>query len=112
MPLPGGLSEAELLHEVVEAPRRAFVRLPEMQTVERPGWFQLVTPSLRHGMLNEVAISVLGDDEADAVIDRTIAEYRALGLRFRWWIGPGSRPADLGERLARRGLTESKLRGM
>jgi GNAT superfamily N-acetyltransferase len=41
-----------------------------------------------------------------------IAEYRGLGLKFRWSVGPGSAPADLGERLARRGLVASWGRGM
>jgi GNAT superfamily N-acetyltransferase len=62
--------------------------------------------------MNEVIYSALADDEADRVIDETIAGYRELGLKFRWNGGPGSTPADLGERLVRRGLTESWGRGM
>jgi ribosomal protein S18 acetylase RimI-like enzyme len=105
-------SEDALLEEVFAAPRSVSPPLPELRRIERPGWVQILTPSFRSGGLNEVAFSVLADDEADAIIDATIAEYRALGLRFRWAVPPGSAPADLGARLARRGLVESWGRGM
>jgi GNAT superfamily N-acetyltransferase len=102
----------ERLREVVEAPRRAFLPLPDTQVIERHGWLQLVTPSLRQGGLNEVAFSALEETEAEAVIDETLALYRRLGVRFRWTVGPGSRPMDLAERLARRGLRQSETLGM
>lgn len=105
-------SREALFHEVVVAPRRAHVPLPDTQVIDRPDWMQLVTPSLRDGGLNEVALAVLDEAEADAVIDRTIEGYRALGIRFRWSVGPDSRPLDLAERLARRGLERSETRGM
>ncbi|WP_375765370.1 GNAT family N-acetyltransferase [Archangium gephyra] len=103
---------SERLREVLETPRRAFIPLPDTQVVERPGWLQLITPSLRQGGLNEVAFSALDENEADAVIDETLETYRRLGLRFRWTVGPDCRPADLAERLARRGLRRSETLGM
>jgi GNAT superfamily N-acetyltransferase len=106
------LSEQEILDEVMVVTRRSFPPLPDLRLVERPGWMQIVTPSVTTGALNEVLFSALDDDDADAIIDATIAEYRALGLKFRWSVGPGTAPADLGERLARRGLTGSWGRGM
>lgn len=99
------------MHEAVVMPRRTYVALPDLRVIERPGWIQLVTPSFKHGGFNEVSLAVLGDD-ADAVIDRTIAEYRALGCKFRWTIGPDSTPADLGARLAARGLVHSLSHAM
>ncbi|HZI07411.1 MAG TPA: hypothetical protein VEZ71_25560, partial [Archangium sp.] len=102
----------ERLREVLESPRRAFIPLPDTRVIERPGWLQLVTPSLRQGGLNEVAYSALDETEADTVIDETLELYRRLGLRFRWNVGPDSRPADLAERLARRGLRQSEVLGM
>ncbi|HWM86801.1 MAG TPA: GNAT family N-acetyltransferase [Kofleriaceae bacterium] len=104
--------DAALLEEVLAGPRRALVPLPDLRVIERPGWLQLVTPSFRTGGFNEVSLSVLDDGEADAVIDATIAEYRRLGLAFRWAVPPGSKPDDLSERLARRGLARSTVRGM
>lgn len=102
----------DLLEEVIVAPRRAFPRLPDLQVIERPGWLQIVTPSITTGGLNEVIYSLLDERDTDRVIDETIAIYRDRGLKFRWNAGPGSGPADLGERLARRGLTLSLGRGM
>ncbi len=108
------MSAEEIFEEVIVAPRRSFPVLAELRVrvIERPGWLQIVTPSITTGGLNEVAYSALADDEADAVIDATIAGYRELGLKFRWNVGPDSAPADLGERLARRGLVGSWGRGM
>ncbi len=105
--LPGWEDDA-LAHELYVVPRGARVRVPGMEIIERPGWSQLITPSFRDGGLNEVAYSALDEEEADAVIDATIADYRRRGLCFRWSVLPGSRPADLARRLARRGLERSE----
>ena len=103
-----GWSDDALAHELFVVPRGAHVELPGMEVIERPGWRQLITPSIRDGGLNEVAYAALEEGEADAVIDATIADYRRRGLRFRWSVVPSSRPADLSERLARRGLVRSE----
>jgi GNAT superfamily N-acetyltransferase len=102
----------DLLEEVIVTSRRAYPRLPDLRVIERPGWLQIVTPSIKTGGLNEVIYSRLDEDSADAAIDEAIAMYRDLGLKFRWNAGPGSGPADLGERLERRGLAVSWGRGM
>ena len=101
-----------MLEEVIVTSRRAFPRLPDLQVIERPGWLQIITPSIKAGGLNEVIYSLLDEQTADATIDEAIAMYRDLGLKFRWNGGPGSGPADLGQRLERRGLTPSNGRGM
>ncbi len=105
-------SEDAILEEVFVTPRSASLPVPDLVRIERPGWVQIITPSFRTGGLNEVAFSALADDEADAVIDATIADYRAQGIAFRWAVPPGSAPADLGARLVQRGLVESWGRGM
>lgn len=49
----------------------------------------------------------LTDEEADAVIDKTIAWFQARNAPFFfWWTGPGTTPADLGQRLQARGLLD------
>jgi GNAT superfamily N-acetyltransferase len=101
-----------LLAEVLGPPRRSYFPMPDLRSVERPGWMQLITPSFTNGGFNEVSLAVLGDDEADEIIDRTIAEYRSLGIRFRWSVGPECRPLDLAKRLAKRGLSSTTARGM
>ncbi|MFO7566003.1 MAG: GNAT family N-acetyltransferase [Enhygromyxa sp.] len=105
-------SNEELIDELVVASRRAFVPWPGTEVIERAGWLQLVTPSFRLGGLNEVIYAQLDEQQADAVIEATIAEYRALGLRFRWTVTPACRPADLPQRLAARGLERLELAGM
>lgn len=106
------MSDEAIFEEVIVTPRRAFPPLPDLRVIERPGWLQIVTPSIKTGGLNEVTFSALAEADADQVIDATIAEYRELGLKFRWSVGPGSAPADLGARLERRGLVASWGRGM
>ncbi|MEP7119595.1 MAG: GNAT family N-acetyltransferase [Byssovorax sp.] len=103
-----GFTAEEILHEVLVAPRAALIPLPDTQIIERPGWWQLVTPSLARGGMNEVTCTEMTDDEADATIDQTLAFYRGLDIRFRWMVPPGTKPADLAERLERRGLQRSE----
>lgn len=99
-----GFDRDEILQEALVRPRSALVPFPGQTIVERPGWFQLITPSFRNGGLNEVTRVQLADHEADSVIDATLAEYAAHDIRFKWVITPDCRPHDLGERLARRGM--------
>lgn len=99
-----GFHRDEILHEAIVRPQTARVPYPGSVVVDRPGWFQLLTPAFRDGGLNEVSSAVLADDEADAVIDATLAQYAAQGIRFKWVVPPDSRPLDLAERLARRGM--------
>lgn len=104
----------EIFHEVIVSPRRAFPALPDLQLIERPGWLQIITPSIKTGAFNEVIFSHLDGRDAsiDDTIDAAIDGYRSRGLKFRWSAAPGSAPADLGERLVARGLVESTGRAM
>ena len=88
-------------------PRRAYIALPDLQVIERPGWSQIITPSFKTGGFNEVSQAVLDEADADAVIDATIASYRDAGIKFRWAVAPDSAPADLAARLEQRGLVRS-----
>ena len=107
-----GWTEAGLLDEVIVAPRRAYARLPDLIEIERPGWLQIVTPSITNGSYNEIIHAAITEPDVDAVIDRANDEYQRRGLRFRWNLSPGHAPDDLGERLAARGFTPSWGRAM
>jgi GNAT superfamily N-acetyltransferase len=109
-----GFSQEALVHELLHAPRAAIVPLPDTQISERPGMWQVVTPSLKQGGLNEVICSNLDGDDAtiDATLDRAIAIFRQHDLQFRITVCPGATPSDLGQRLQRRGLVPSETLGM
>jgi GNAT superfamily N-acetyltransferase len=106
------MSRDEIMAEIIERPREAYTRLPDMQVIVRPGWRQLITPSVKRGGFNDVSLAQLREDEADAVIAATIAEYKRIGCKFVWRVGPDSTPRDLPERLARTGLTYGLGLGM
>jgi hypothetical protein len=93
--------------EVLSAARRALVPLPDTRIIETPGWAQVITPSRPQGGMNEVYRAILNEEHADPAIAATIAEYEALGIQFRWTVGPDSRPIDLPERLVAFGLEPS-----
>lgn len=100
------------IREAALAPVGSALLSPDMRVVERDGWYQTIKPSSRSTVGNEVVLSRVPLDEADAVIDRTIAEYRALGLPFKWCINPLTEPADFGSRLEARGFEWWPIRGM
>lgn len=102
--MPDGWSEAEVLAELIERPRYALTPLPELELVDTPTWRQLTCPLFPTGGLNEVSRAKLQDEDADARIAQTVAQYRARGLRFRWDVLPDSTPVDLPARLAAHGL--------
>jgi len=56
-------------------------------------------------LFNGVLRAVLDDPATvEDRIDATLEGYRALGVPMAWWVGPSSRPRDLPDRLASRGL--------
>src|SRR5262245_25111432 len=69
--------------EVLQAPIGAASPSPGMQVVERPGWYQVVRPDTRDTSSSEVIVSELEADDAERVIDETLAFHVSLGLRFK-----------------------------
>lgn len=106
------MTDAQIIAATLIEPFRAIVPMADSRVVDRADWKQILTPSLKQGGLNEVAHAVLDEAGADAAIARVIGEYAARGIRFRWTVGPESRPADLAQRLARAGMTLSESRVM
>ena len=106
------LSPEERRDAAIHAPIGPGLLYPDSRIVQRPGWYQLITPSAPRGALNEVVLSELAEGDVERVIDETIAAFRAAGQPTKWCVGPWTRPADLGERLARRGFESWGVRGM
>lgn len=104
---------AEKFKAAVWAPVGAQALRPDSRVIERPGWYQVITPSSRStSSLNEILFSEMAENDADRMIDNAIAEYRALKIPLKWCVGPWSRPTDQGERLERRGFHSWDVRGM
>lgn len=70
----------------------------------RDDWVQLTTPAARTHYRNGVYHAVSGASEVGAKIAAVCRHYGALGLPFRWVVGPLSRPANLAERLLQAGF--------
>jgi hypothetical protein len=105
------MSREEIMTEIIERPRHAFVPMPDLRVIERPGWRQIITPSLKTGGLNEVSFARLDEADIERVVDETLAQYRAHGCKFMWRVGPDSSPA-LKDVLARRGGVHAVSHGM
>lgn len=106
------MDRAHLVEETFLAPVGCAVLSADTQVIEREGWYQVITPSTRSTQGNEVTYSRIAAADADAVITSTIAQYTAHGVPFKWCIGPLTEPADMGSRLADRGLSSRAVRGM
>lgn len=105
-------TEEELFQEIMVEPRWAFLPRGDTQVIQREGWLQLLTPSFKQGGLNGVVFSAIEPEDAERVIDETVELYARHGVVFRWTLSPDSRPADLADRLAKRGLRSHPVRYM
>jgi hypothetical protein len=71
-----GFSNEEILHEVVVAPRAALIPLDDTRVIERPGWWQLVTPSARdqHRARRDLRADPAAPRVRDGLLDRGVDE--------------------------------------
>jgi ribosomal protein S18 acetylase RimI-like enzyme len=95
--------EANMAAHVAHLP----ARLPGATVVDGPD-LVLVDAGVASDTFNVVCGARLDPDTADARIAGAIAHFRAKGAPFSWWVGPCSRPDDLGERLLARGLVDAE----
>ena len=88
---------------------KCFGRLPGAELHDEPDllWFATGVPD---GSLNGVIHSQFTDDDAASRIDETLEYFERRRLPMQWWVGPSSRPADLGELLEARGLASRPWR--
>jgi GNAT superfamily N-acetyltransferase len=102
----------EQIAESFLAPLGSELPAADMQVIKRDGWYQTITPSTKSTQGNEVVFSRIAPEDAERVARETIATYTALGLPFKWCVGPLTEPADFGAVLDRLGMTSWPLRGM
>lgn len=95
------------VEENLNALFRAMMILPESEIVETDAvTYHHAFPS--NPMFKGVWATRLTNENADAVIDETLAWYKQRGAPFIfWWVTPRSTPADLRERLLARGFQEN-----
>lgn len=95
------------------APMGRELHRPDTRVVERPGWYQIITPSAV-GYLNEVYVSKLAPEDVDAAIDEVVAEHasRPGGAPVKWCVGHWTEPKDFRERLLERGFEPTAVRAM
>jgi GNAT superfamily N-acetyltransferase len=110
--IPQGWTATDVERELIDSPTHAYAPFDGLEVIERPGWVQLTCDRFPKGGFNGISRSMLSAEEADRVIDETIAGYTRRGLAFRWSVMPGSTPADLSARLASRGLVATEVVGM
>jgi GNAT superfamily N-acetyltransferase len=100
------------IEETFLAPVGCALMAHDTRIVERDGWYQVITPSSGSVSGNEVVLSRIAADVADAVVRETIATYAAAGVPFRWSVGPLTEPAGFGATLEANGLRPIEGRGM
>jgi ribosomal protein S18 acetylase RimI-like enzyme len=103
LPAPAGESHAAALERDFVA---AWWLLADAADLEREDdgslrWFHSGTAD-KH--LNPILTTHLDADQADEMIDTTLARLRERGAPFLWWVMPSAAPADLATRLSARGL--------
>lgn len=64
-------------------------------------WFETPIKALPYNMVLRTWIE---EEDADAVVGRVAARFRARDVPFIWVVRPSDMPTDLGSRLARQGL--------
>lgn len=74
------------------APRGAHMRWPSTRVVDDEDGYRLVTPGAKGG-LNEV-LFVRCEGSVEAEVARRLADYRALGVPWKWVVAFDSTPED------------------
>jgi GNAT superfamily N-acetyltransferase len=96
---------------MIAAPATDAMLRDDTEIIQRPGWYQIITPS-SPASCNEVVHSALAADEVERVIAEVERTYGERGLAAKWLTEPSTRPTDLAARLEARGWTAWDLRGM
>jgi GNAT superfamily N-acetyltransferase len=78
----------------------------DIQWIERPGWLQSFNKDGLTVYQNGVYLSELDGppEEITRVVADTVRQYKEAGLKFRWILGPWTRPPDLAAQLLKAGL--------
>ena len=88
----------------------ALKALPAAQVIDDAG-LVLTDSGLPCDTFNIVCRTRLGPHDAPRRVESVVAHFAEARRGFSWWVGPGDRPADLGQQLEQAGLepAESEL---
>jgi hypothetical protein len=106
------MDRSEKIEEAVLAPVGSALLSRDTEIVERDGWYQVITPSTKSTQGNEVVLSRIAAHEVDGVVLRTVDQYAAHSLPFKWSVGPLTEPSDFAGHLERHGFVGWSVRGM
>ncbi len=79
--------------------------IPNVDLYNGDDMFRVFT-GLSHPLMNGVVSAQLDDENLEVKIEETINFFKQRSVPFMWWIGPSSRPKDLGEIISTYGLTK------
>jgi GNAT superfamily N-acetyltransferase len=82
-------------------------RSPRVQLREGPELVSVLT-GIPHPVFNGIFRARLKGDDLAARITAALAPFRASGKPMFWWVGPTTRPADLGTHLRAAGMGPSE----
>ncbi|MEX1253784.1 MAG: GNAT family N-acetyltransferase [Dehalococcoidia bacterium] len=105
-----GLTPAALTHaaygNVVALWGACCAQLPGAELHDDADVLWFTTGNTAAPWLNQVLAARFDDDALDEQIERALAPFKERRLPMLWSLGPSTRPADLGARLAGRGLSK------
>ena len=90
---------------------RTVGQSPRTWVDESPSLMAYLT-GIPHPLFNGVLRADLQIEEADRVIEETLARFHACGVPMVWVTGPSSQPSDLGCRLQAQGLVQVERPGV
>lgn len=104
--------EPSLTETSIQAPIGSALLEADSQIIQRPGWYQIVTPSIKEPSANEVILSRIADGEAQSRVDETFDLYRKFELPFKWCIGPMSNRRAIEPKIENQASSSWAYRGM
>jgi ribosomal protein S18 acetylase RimI-like enzyme len=98
------LDEYQIVEILDELPSEVAWQRQDSIVIDRPYWFQVITPSSALIPLNGVYRTKINDADADSRIISTMQEFAQHKCPLRWIVTGSTRPTDFGVRLEKFGF--------